>query len=564
MNPRRLRWLGIPVFAILLAGLMVRQELHVMIVKYLLPSLSAHNFTQNVEPKDQQEFVSTPMSLIQRSFEDHPDADENMPSSSGEEDKIPNQNEIDWSVMVMSARRMVNYEQPSPVLVERISRIYRKEDSQQKSPSGVSGWNVVVVNNVFFYPYWQGEEGEYVFLPMAMGCLFSCLNCSDSPRKYLEAGVTLAHQLPNGGLLWYYPDNYKLNRFLGPDIHPSAISQGQILGGIVHLDKRCNLGLKDLARKVFLGLKFDYYRGGVNLEDRALLELPLFRSAPEIILNGWLHALLYLRQYAEFYQDREAKLLLEANLKFLGRSLKRFHDPKTGLSLYSDLGPYRVKVEPAVDNLIVFYRSRVPEFDDLVFELKVIEHPTRSPYDNQIIRRTKNYIYAQVSCSQHYDTYLLSKQGPFTVTFTTGTYSPKRATPGPGGEKIALHSKQKGNFNVVHLTEVREKLFCGFPTNFLKWGRENYYHVYHIVALTCLLAVEDMKDETSREIFYWIRKWMTTVDRLSAEGYLFTSYDKMLEELRQHGACMVAEDWESLFKKAQKEVPSAKQILYAY
>jgi len=458
----------------------------------------------------------------------------------------------DWITSFRNARRILSYEQPSPDLIQRISRIYHSYDADQEPPAGLKGWNVIIVNDVPYYPYWQGKEDEFVFHPMAYGSFFSDISCSASVEKYLDAFVQMAHPLPNGGLLWYYPDNFQLNRFLGPDLHPSAISQGRILGGIVHLDQRCNLGLSNLARRIFLGLAFDYYQGGLNLENRALLEIPLFRSAPEIILNGWLHALLFLSQYAKYYQDQEAYSLLRSNLEFLGKSLEGFHDPRTGLSLYSDLGPYRVKVEPAVEDLVVFYRSRVPEFDDLVFELDVIDHPTRSPYDNQIIRRTKAYIYAQVSCSQRYDTYLVSKEGPFTVTLTTGTYSPKKATPGRGGEEITLQSEVNGDFHVVHVTEVREKLFCGFPTNFLKWGKENYYHVYHIVALACLLATEDIPGHIRSEILRWMKGWMDTVEQLSDKGYQFTSYEKMLEELHRHQACTIAKDWESLLTRAKQ------------
>jgi hypothetical protein len=179
---------------------------------------------------------------------------------------------------------------------------------------------------------------------MAYGIFLARLDCDEQVGEYLDSAIGMAHNLPNDGLLWYYPDNYRLDRFLGPDLSPSAISQGQILGAVTSLDKRCDLNLSEIARRVFLGLSFDYYDGGVNLEDRALLEIPLFRSAPEIILNDWLHPILHLKNYVEYYRDDQAKKLLLANIQFLADSLEHFHDEESGLSLYSDLSPYEVRV----------------------------------------------------------------------------------------------------------------------------------------------------------------------------------------------------------------------------
>jgi hypothetical protein len=452
------------------------------------------------------------------------------------------------------AKRITAYEQPSEELLEAISHVYAAEDRdvQATLPKDVVGTNVVVVDAVPFFPYWQGEEGEYIFHPMDYGLFLSRLPC-EYVQEYLTAALRIAHPLPNGGLLWYYPDNYRLNRFLGPDLSPSAISQGYILGAITALDRRCGLDLRVPARQAFLGLAFDYYDGGLNLEDRALLELPLFRSAPEIILNGWLHALLYLHQYADHYSDPEAQRLLDSNLQFLGEIIGSFHHEGTGLSLYSDLTPYRVTVsceDGSVERLYAFYRARIKGMSDLVFELRHMEGETRSPYDNHIVRQTATTTELWISCSQHYDTYLVAEDGPFVVSFTCGRYSPLRATPARGGERVELASIEDGGYYVVHVTEVRDKLFCGYPTNFLKNG-ENYYHTYHVVALACLLATFDLPHKTRESLSSYMERWMQTVDEMSASGFTFTTYDAVLDQLVEHGACVVPDDWNVLLAMAR-------------
>jgi hypothetical protein len=365
----------------------------------------------------------------------------------------------------------------------------------------------------------------------------------------------MAHKLPDGGLLWYYPNNYDLNRFLGPDISPSAIGQAQILGAIIDLDPRCNLDLSALARRAFLGLAFPYYDGGVNLEDRFVLEIPLFRSAPEVILNGWLHALLYLRQYAEYYNDSQAKELFLSTIPMLAESLPSFHDEKTGLSLYSDLCPYRVRVHHPngpFEKLFVFYKAREADLNDLVFELNAIEND-RSPYDNRVISCTNSFTDVWISCSQRYDTYLVTDEGLFTVEFTTGGYDPKHATPAAGGERIGLQSEEVGAYQAVLITSVRQKLFCGYPTNFSKLGK-NYYHVYHVVALACLLASADLPEDVRETLSFWMDKWMETIESWDAsQGLTFYDYEYVLDKLYEHKACLVTNDWETLLHKAEEQ-----------
>ncbi len=449
------------------------------------------------------------------------------------------------------ARHIKNYLQPPEDLLQLISSVYTPEE---KNRQVISKDNIVLVNDVPFFKYWQDVKERYVFHPMAYGGFLSRLSCDEPIKKYLSAAKKTAYRLPNGGLLWYYPDNFNLNRFLGPDISPSAIGQAQILGAIVDLDRRCNLNLKELARETYLGLAFPYYQGGVNLKDSFLLELPLFRSAPEVILNGWLHALLYLHQYATFYNDSEALELFRKNIFTLAQVLPSFHDSTTGLSLYSDLCPYRVRIyhpDGPPDNLYVFYKSRLPELDDLVFKLELIKEDSSS-YDNRIIKTTSGWTDIWISCSQRYDTYLIGEGKPFSVEFNVGEYDPYQTTPA-GGETVKLQSKKLSNYSVVHITSVRDKLFCGYPTNFSKFGiGKNYYHTYHVVALVCLLASADLPEEVYQTLKFWMHKWMQTIENWnSGKKLVFYDYQYVLKELYEHRAFLLTDNWNALLHKIE-------------
>jgi hypothetical protein len=459
-----------------------------------------------------------------------------------------------------SARRIADYEQPSPELAQAISVVHRAEDGDASEvPASLSGLDIVIVNGVLFYRYWQNPEDDYYVLhPMVLGRYLVRLATDPGVSAYLDGVVQVAHRLPNGGLLWYYPDRYMLTRFLGPDLAPSAIAQGQILEGVTTVDAVVPADLSKLARSVFKGLAFDYYRGGLNLAGLALLEVPLFRSPPEIILNGWLDALLHLRSYVEEYDDHEARRLFESNVRFLARSLDRFHDPKSGLSRYSDLCPYRVSVEwddAGQRELTAFYKSRVSELDNLSFDLREIAHPTRSAFDNQVIRETPTGIEAWVSCSQEYDTYLVSTSGPFTVRLVAGVYEPEHSTPGAGGATILIPSAPVDSYHVAHLTSIRDELFCGYPTNFTKNG-VNFYHAYHVVALASLLALGAVPHDLAPTVGHWMNRWLEAAEATTREkGLTFAPFQTILDGIIKNGAHLPSGNWDDLLALARDRIP---------
>ncbi len=460
----------------------------------------------------------------------------------------------------VNARRLVDYEQPSPALAEQISVVYSAEDAAAGGkPAALNGVDVVLADRVPFFQYWQNETGgRYIFHPLAYGRVLLRLVKEPDIDAYWDAAVHWSLALPNGGLLWYYPDRYDLNRFLGPDLAPSAIAQGVLLEAIRTTDEITPIDYSALARSVFKGLDFDYYQGGLNLADIALLEIPLFRSPPEVILNGWLAALLHLQDYSEFYDDKEATALFESNLEFLARSLPQFHDKRSGLSLYSDLSPYRVRVTAKDDpslSLVAFYRARIPELEDLVFPLVDIPGTALSLYDNQLFQRSGSVSDVFVSCSQLYETYLVSDDGPFIAELVTGQYDPYRSTPDLGGEHLTLASVPMGAYHVVHVTSDREKLFPGYPTNFSKLN-ENYYHTYHVVALACLLASDAVPKDLVPTLRQWMERWYAAAAQITVEkGLTFTSYQKILDGIIRNGTHPASTQWEALLRQARGNAP---------
>lgn len=102
----------------------------------------------------------------------------------------------------VNARRLINYEQPSAELIEKISKVYdvsAKGESQISDSSNNPSF--VIIDGVPFHTYWQGGTKRYAFHPMGLGGFLGSLDC-DAVKRYINAAVGMDHELPNGGLLW--------------------------------------------------------------------------------------------------------------------------------------------------------------------------------------------------------------------------------------------------------------------------------------------------------------------------------------------------------------------------
>jgi hypothetical protein len=153
--------------------------------------------------------------------------------------------------------------------------------------------------------------------------------------------------------------------------------------------------------------------------------------------------------------------MVRNNTDFLTEIINRFHDERTGLSLYSDLGQYRLTVSHKDDHepeLYVYYDTDHRKLDDIVSPLETTGKCDMSPYDDHIASKKNQILQLWVNCSQKYRTYIVSDGGGIEVSLSTGEYDPKRATPAAGGDEVKLVSAAKRKWHVVDLAQVRDRL----------------------------------------------------------------------------------------------------------
>ncbi|MDG2124027.1 MAG: hypothetical protein P8J87_10040 [Verrucomicrobiales bacterium] len=419
--------------------------------------------------------------------------------------------------------------QPASGDIAFIDRIYEKGSDGFNFTMYGNSQKTVLVDGIPFARYWQLENpDQYVFHPMVWGRFVFEQSPSESFAGNLAAMTDrVGSKLPGGGgTAFYYPNHYPLNRMSGPDLMYSAISQSEILAGYLR-NETLHPGdqAHGMTESVKSALLYPHRDGGTNLADVAFLEMPLFRSNPEIILNGWLHALLHLDDYAKARNDAGASSTVEKHLAFFVDNHGAWYDNKRNISRYSDSSPHRIIINPesSGQKFIVVYDSVPGELGDYAYA--PVEDPQRiyGGYDTRITGSRKDTITMGILCSGLFDSWLVSRE-PFSAKIRDGGYSPVKASPTGDGEWRSIQSipvdpaKSEEPLHALKVALDEFELIRGYPTNFAKANKKNFYHGQHIVALKYLAknATFDnpsLKRELSRIAESWFDRTSEFQDR---------------------------------------------------
>lgn len=420
--------------------------------------------------------------------------------------------------------------QPTAEQLKATSAIYYKGDKAIDTTAAKFDPSVsVLVDGLPYYRYWQlKHKDSYVFHAMQFG--FHVLSGVDDPafrkglRKLLDrVGVPL----PNGGIAVYYPKHYPLNRMRGPVHIYSGISQSSILTAFVkndQLDQSAESHI--MLEQIKKGMFFDHDKGGVELSGVAQLELPLFNSNPEIILNGWTHALMQLNDYALIYKDKKAAEYIRKNLRFFADHHEAWYDKKRNISRYSETSPHRSIVQytdPTIEKkMVVIYKSKVPELHDYAIVPVEDFKNERASFDVRIlsVNPKSKLLSLNLTCSGLFDTFVVAPS-KFALKVRDGGYSPTNATPiGSGTWHIIKATQQTPQSPyVAQLALDKEELICGYPTNFSREHGKNYYHMHHMISLLYLALTPSFDDpELQKELIAIVKKWYENTQKIGGPG----------------------------------------------
>lgn len=421
--------------------------------------------------------------------------------------------------------------QPPAAAVNAIGTIYHKKERETQGLAQFADAHqkTLLVDGVPFSQYWQlANPDSYVFHPMAFGRYVFRHASDPSFRKTLpELLHRVSVKLPNGGAAIYYPKHYPLNRMRGPGYVYSAISQSSILAGFVRNDQlERTAQSRRMVEQIKKAMFFDHTLGGIELAGVAQLELPLFNSNPEIVLNGWLFSLLQLNDYAQLYHDRATAEYVRKNLRFFADHHAVWYDHARNISRYSDTSPhkvilqYRGKALPT--DLAVIYKSKVPELPN--YAIAPVNDP-KSARSNFTVRVTDTDTNAkrlnmELTCSGLFDTYVVSR-ADFTLELRDGGYQRRGGIPTGGGKWHRLTSipNTGDGLSIVPVTLDKGELICGYPTNFATKNNTNFYHMYHIIALLALADNPSFADtKLTQQLAAIAREWYVNTAHMPMAG----------------------------------------------
>ncbi|MGI3127514.1 hypothetical protein [Nitratireductor sp. PBL-C9] len=411
-----------------------------------------------------------------------------------------------------------------------------------------NGQKTILVEGVPFAQYWQLEDDKkYVFHPIVFGrYVFNSADDKVFQQNWKELVSKVGIELPNGGLAFYYPNHYPLNRMRGPDLVYSAISQSEVLAGFLRLHQELQSDeTAEMLGKVRDALFFPHDQGGVDL-GVAQLELPLFRSNPEIILNGWLHSLLHLNDYAILMNDAQVASYVEQNLEFFADNHDAWYDHERFITRYSDTSPHRLVVTPeeAGQEFTAVYKPKDARLKSYEIEPVLDLENRYSGFDVRVnaVNADNGKITMSLTCSSLFDTYLTS-DAAFSVMIRDGGYSPSRASPDASGEWQTIVSGEIDGREVAQISLDDKELICGYPTNFSKANGKNFYHMQHIVALRYLAETSAYQnDELDGRISEIAMAWLANNEKFQGEGLEFEGPQKVLDSINRGKAIVQITD----------------------
>lgn len=420
--------------------------------------------------------------------------------------------------------------QPLPLVSKTISRqVTLAEDEAPAELRRAVPMRFVLKDHIPYFNHPQATTPDgHVFHPMRLGRFLLEAKDYDGVRALATATLDTGVELPNGAIAWYYPKCFNISRMQSNHLVYSCISQGTLLSAFAYLEKQ-RLVKAGSAERIFGSLLYEYEEGGVNLRNHAMLEIPLFASAPEIILNGWIDSLLHVNEYCQLLPTDDAIKFLDTNFDFLCSVLPNFDHEGSMLSLYSDLTPYRLSVtannREAIETFTVFYQARDPKFPDIMIKPTIaVQGEATSRFENHICRVNGRKAHLWVSLSQHYDTYLLCSATTLSASVNAGRRDYHRSAPGFDGANVNLQEGFVSHDLAVLKIEPSSTdtpLLRGYPTNFLKDGTINFYHSHHIAALY-MLSLSPYASSAHREVLVsYAHKWLSYMQEPRPSNLVF-------------------------------------------
>jgi hypothetical protein len=447
-------------------------------------------------------------------------------------------------MLVLDARKIFS---PDPALIESYAKIDEDDTRNIRRPKG---------DKVFYreIPY-SKYAGVMQFHPSRIGGYMTAAKLT--PRLAVTARNLLdyAVELPNGGLALYYPNSIDTARLQVNEPIYSGIAQGQILAGYTRLIRdevpppKGSRSWHEIAERVALSMMFPFEQGGVCVDGKIILEAPNFRACPETILNGWIDALIRFHDYLQFVPNAEYQAFHDRNVAAMCDLLADFDDTQARLSRYSNLCPYtfrahfrRSRGDAPAPRVRVEYVPVRPGYSGFVIPELHLPRPAERNciYENKIDGARSGTLDITLSACSLYDIVLAIDADCSHLAYDPGTFNETSTVPRRTLRVRSLApAASDGRATTFVVRPAEDGLITGCPTNFMKNG-ENFYHMYHCVAL-CELALT-VSDAAQRDLLASTAlRWLGYADkRRGDDGKVrFSDPDTFVRKLARFRAARV-------------------------
>jgi hypothetical protein len=368
-------------------------------------------------------------------------------------------------------------------------------------------------------------------------------------QRYLDAAATVARAAIarmepfRDGLVFWYGAEQDTKPVRNRARHYSGLTQSHYLVMFQRLATRtAAVEFAEAAGRVLQSLLIAAQDGGVLYErdhGTIIAETPL--EPNDVVLNGWLTAMLNVKEYADLSGSEQAQELFASNLSALDAALPLFDVPELRNSRYGSAGfayfkltlpsrrlaatPYRVRdvaVHVPGERRYTVTQTEGSRWESWIFLTDVERYEGgEATLANRSMRL--NLVVNSLSRPATNDlelTLASPAAGAARLELWRGGYDPRSAAPSrdPAWVEIGQATIERGENHLRFPLDWAVADLVAYPTSFLKQVEGRFFNVYHFLHVDQLRRLHDATGDP--QLRDYADRWSGYVDEwASMEAY---------------------------------------------
>jgi hypothetical protein len=368
-------------------------------------------------------------------------------------------------------------------------------------------------------------------------------------ERYVDAAATVARaaiarmEPHHDGLVFWYGAEQDTKPVRNRARHYSGLTQSHYLVMFQRLAARtAAVEFAAAARRVLQSLLVPAQDGGVLYErdtGTIIAETPL--KPNDVVLNGWLTAMLNVKEYADLSGSEQAQSLFDSNLSALDAALPLFDVPELRNSRYGSAGfayfkltlpsrrltatPYRIQdiaLQVPGERRYAVTQTEGSRWESWIFPTDLERFGgDEATLANRSVRL--NLVLNSLSRPATNDLELTLQSprgGTALLELWRGGYDPRSAAPSrdPAWVEIGQATIEPGENHLRFPLDWAVADLVAYPTSFLKQVKGKFFNVYHFLHVDQLRRLHDATGDP--QLRDYADRWSGYVDEwASMEAY---------------------------------------------